>query len=361
VISEGDPLARFLRDEIAKGAMPGVSWWVGGPLGAIASGASGHASLEPTARPLRNDTPFDLASLTKPLATALLATILDCEGVLPLDRSLASVFAELRATAFGPATLREAAAHRAGFPAWAPLYLSATTRDGYIAAIARAQPARPRGDTLYSDLGYVLLGIAVERATGMPLDRAFDERVARPLALSRCGFPSASRPFRDAAATSCDRSYERELAGLTENSDRFRAEVPPGEVSDGNAFGLGGVAGHAGLFGTTADVAAIALALIDPRLLGLAPDALDAMFRPIAAGAGGRTVGFLRAADSESVQGVLPDDAVGHLGFTGTSVWIDRAIPRAYVLLTNRVHPRVPKVPFTPTRRAFHELAAALP
>ena len=310
---------------------------------------------------MRDDTPFDLASLTKPLATALLATILEREGVFSLDRPLGEVFEELRHTAFASATLSDAAAHRAGFPAWAPLYLSGASRDDYVAAIARCQPARLRGETLYSDLGYVLLGIAVERATGMPLDRVFEARVARPLALSRCGYPSASRLFPGAAATSLDRSYERELAGLAENSDRFRAEVPPGQVNDGNAWGLGGVAGHAGLFGTAADVAAIALALIDPRRLGLPPDALDAMLRPVADSEHSRTVGFLRAVDSDAVRGVLPDDAVGQLGFTGTSVWVDRALPRVYVLLTNRVHPRVPSEPFNSTRRAFHALAAAYP
>ena len=341
--------------------MPGASWWVGDHRGAVATGVSGLAAREPAPRPVRDDTPFDLASLTKPLATALLATILDREGVFSLDRPLGEVFEELRQTAFGPATLRDAAAHRAGFPAWVPLYLSGTTRDDYVAAIARCQPARPRGETLYSDLGYVLLGISVERATGMPLDRVFEARVARPLALARCGYPSASRLFPDAAATSRDRSYEREFAGIAENSDRFRAEVPPGQVNDGNAWGLGGVAGHAGLFGTAADVAAIALALLDPPRLGLPEDALDVMLLPVADGEHGRTVGFLRALDSDSVRGVLPDDAVGQLGFTGTSVWIDKALPRAYVLLTNRVHPRVPKEPFTSTRRAFHALAAALP
>ena len=123
---------------------------------------------------------------------------------------------------------------------------------------------------------------------------------------------------------------------------------------------MGGVAGHAGLFGTAADVAAIALAILEPRRLGLNAGSLVPMLRPVAEGAGIRTVGFIRAADAESVRGVLPDDAVGHLGFTGTSLWIDVKRPRVYVLLTNRVHPEVPKEPFTTTRRAFHALASTL-
>jgi CubicO group peptidase (beta-lactamase class C family) len=85
------------------------------------------------------------------------------------------------------------------------------------------------------------------------------------------------------------------------------------------------------------------------------------MLVPAAGGDGSRTIGFLLARDSDSVRGVLPDHAVGHWGFTGTSVWIDPVRPRVYVFLTNRVHPQVPKEPFTATRRAFHALASALP
>ena len=142
--------------------------------------------------------------------------------------------------------------------------------------------------------------------------------------------------------------------------DRVLTEVPRGQVHDGNAWGLGGVAGHAGLFGTAAAVASIAVALIDPLRLGLIAGDLDPMMEPDAGGDGSRTVGFLLAKDSDSVRGVLPDDAVGHWGFTGTSVWIDRERPRVYVLLTNRVHPTVPREPFTATRRAFHAIASAL-
>jgi CubicO group peptidase (beta-lactamase class C family) len=115
------------------------------------------------------------------------------------------------------------------------------------------------------------------------------------------------------------------------------------------------------LFATAAEVAGIALAILDPVRLGLDPHAFDAMLRPVAAGGGARSVGFLRAADADSVRGLLPDTSVGHSGFTGTSVWIDPARGRVYVLLTNRVHPSVPSESFTGTRRAFHATASAIP
>lgn len=360
MIDTGDRLAAFLAAEVRRGAMPGAAWWVGDATGAIASGAFGHAALEPAAIPLSFDAPFDLASLTKPLATALLATMLDGERRLRLDTPLDAVFPELRASPFGGATLRDAAAHRAGFPGWAPLYAAGTTPAAYVAAIAACERRGSSGGTVYSDLGYILLGLAVERATDATLDELFTQRVARPLGLTRCGFAGSSGSFGDAAATERGNAYEQTLAGPTARGVCFRAEVIRGQVHDGNAWGLGGVAGHAGLFGTAADVAAVSLAILDPRRLGLSPGALDPMLRPVEEGDGIRTVGFLRARDSESVRGILPDAAVGHLGFTGTSVWIDEARPRVYVLLTNRVHPTVPSVPFTATRRTFHAIASAL-
>jgi len=359
VSSAGDRLHRLVADEIRRGAMPGAAWWIGDARGPIASGCCGHAAIEPEAVPLEPDTPFDLASLTKPLATAPLTLMLERDGALRLDATLSSIFPELAPYPAGSATLRDAAAHRSGLPAWAPLYLDAATPAAYVEAIAaRAGEATP-GATLYSDLGYLLLGFAVERATGSPLDRLFEQRIARPLGLARCGFPGRTPVFSDAAATERRRAFEQAMADGA-RCDRVLTVVPRGQVHDGNAWGLGGVAGHAGLFGTATEVAAIALSLLDPVRLGLAPGDLDSMLLPVAGAAGSRTIGCLLAKDSDSVRGVLPDDAVGHWGFTGTSVWIDRARPRVYVLLTNRVHPEVPAEPFTATRRAFHSLASDL-
>lgn len=355
-----DPLGQLAAAEIDRGAMPGAAWWVGDTDGPIAFGCRGYAAVEPSLDPLNADTPFDLASLTKPLATAVLATILDREARFSLDAPLGAVFPELAGTPFAEATLRDAASHRAGLPPWVPLGMSGTTRDRYLARIAACERSGRPGDTLYSDLGYILLGFAIEDAAAAPLDACFDRRIAVPLGLSRCGFPGRGAAFADAAATERGGYYERDLAGAAARPERFRGTIRRGEVHDGNCWALGGVAGHAGLFAPAADVAACAVALLAPQRLGLPADALGAMFRPVVDSAHARTIGFQKAADAESVKGLLPDDAVGHSGFTGTSIWIDADRPRIYVLLTNRVHPTVPAEPFTATRRAFHAIAAAL-
>jgi serine-type D-Ala-D-Ala carboxypeptidase len=353
-----DPLTAFVSGEIAAGAMPGASWWVGDTARCFARGAAGHAAVEPRVDPVREETPFDLASLTKPLVTALLAIMLEHERRIDLDAPLGALFPPLRISHFATATLRDAAAHRAGLPAWRPLYLAGSTQEAYLDAIAASEPVAA-GATVYSDLGYLLLGFAVERFGGADLERLFQDRVAAPLALRRCGFAGGGRRFADAAATERGNAYERRLAGPAGAAYRFRDAVIRGEVHDGNAWALGGVAGHAGLFATATDVAAIACAILDPERVGLPAGSLAAMFRSATADAG-RTFGMLMASESESVRGVLPDDAVGHFGFTGTSVWIDPAGRRVYVLLTNRVHPVVPAQEFTSTRRAFHAVASAL-
>ncbi|HEX4825038.1 MAG TPA: serine hydrolase domain-containing protein [Candidatus Polarisedimenticolaceae bacterium] len=347
-------LREFLEGEIRAGAMPAAAWWVGDGTRTIDEGAAGHAVLTPHEEKAGSDTAFDLASLTKPIATALVALL---EG-LELEATLGACFPELARGPFADRTLRETGTHRARLPAWLPLYAWGSTREAYVAAIASAK-AGPAGETVYSDLGYLLLGFALASSSGRPLDRLFDERIAKPLALERTGFPGTGSRFARAAATERGNAYERRLAGDLAAGCEFRSALIRGHVHDGNAWALGGVAGHAGLFGTAKEVGSITRALLDPRPLGVGAELLTPLWAADTA-PGARTFGFHRAADTESVRGVLPDDAVGHFGFTGTSLWIDRSRPRIYVLLTNRVHPDVPGVDFTRTRRGFHERAAAL-
>ena len=310
--------------------------------------------MEPASEPATLLTPFDLASLTKPLVTAILAVIQDAEGTLALGAPAVRWLPELRSGAYGALTLEDLGAHRGGLPGWRPLYLHATDRDSFVQRIAAEPPAGPPDATLYSDLSYILLGIAIERAAGVPLDRLFQDRIARPLSLGRAGFAGTRASFADAAATERGNAYERHMAGPEGEPHAWRRHVLGGEVHDGNAWALGGVAGHAGLFATAEDVAAMAWAVLEPARLGLDPTVRDLWLRP-AFGEVGRTFGWLPAPQSESVRDVLEPEAVGHFGFTGTSVWIEPLRGAVHVLLTNRVHPDVPTEPFVPVRRAFHE------
>jgi len=178
--------------------------------------------------------------------------------------------------------------------------------------------------------------------------------IAGPLGLNRIGFARAGCGFADAAATECGNRYEQRLADRLGAGHRWRADLLRGEVHDANAHGLGGVAGHAGLFGTAAEVAAIGQEILAPRRIGLSGPARERLLRPIV---DGRSAGFVAASHSRAARGILPDAAPGHTGFTGTSLWLLPEVDGVLVLLTNRVHPRVGSRDFQLVRRGFHRLA----
>ena len=352
--SVSGPIRKFLSARIEEGWMPGAAWWIEGPQGPVDHGAVGWAEIEPERIPLDGDTPFDLASLTKPLCTALLLTMLERDERLESGQPVSRWLEVMRGSAFSGASLLDLATHRSGLPAWRPLYVHASDRQGYLERISHELPAVPAGETLYSDLGYILLGMVIEEATGRRLDRLFREHVGQALGEPRIGF--AAGDYRDAAATERGNAYERRLAGPDGEAHPWRTAVLRGEVHDANAWGLGGVAGHAGLFGTVEAVAAVARELLRPTRLPLGEAEREKLLRP-RPGGGGRTVGMVVATESGAARGILPPTAPGHTGFTGTSMWLDPPTGRFFVLLTNRVHPVVERRDFQRIRRTFHRLA----
>lgn len=346
-------IREFLHAGVAAGTFPGAVWWVGAPGGTTTSrGAAGKAALEPEFEVAEEDTLYDLASLTKPLCTALLAARLVDAGDLDPDVPCGEVVEELAGSVWGAVSVIRLATHRSGLPAWDPLYLAGTGMPSYLARIRELEPDGSNGQENYSDLGYIVLGAVLERVAGEPLDRLFDTRIAAPLGLHDIGF-AGTAPARFAGAAPTERGNEREraMAGEAGANHAWRSGVLRGEVHDANAHGLGGVAGHAGLFGTARDVAAIGGAILD------APETVRGlMLRPVPA-ARDRTVGLVLARGSEAARDVLPDDAPGHVGFTGTSLWLLPETAEVAVLLTNRVHPVVAPESFQPVRAGFHRRA----
>jgi len=352
------PLRRFLAARVAEGRMSGASWWVGRHGRAVSRGAVGRVAADHDSEPVAETTPYDLASLTKPLATATLLLLCEAEGLLDLQAPLGALLEEARGSAIEGRSLCSLATHTSGLPAWAPLCARARDLAGYVREIVRHVPLARAGSARYSDLGYILLGAALERVVGRDIATAFEERVARPLELPRLGFAAAGRAFTDAAATECGSAFERGLAGERGAGHEWRSEIPRGQVHDSNAHALGGAAGHAGLFGTADEVARLAGEWLEGGTLPLDRGARSRLLeaRPRS---DGRTVGLVTAAQSAAGRGILPDDAPGHTGFTGTSLWCDVPSGACYVLLTNRVHPRVPPGAFQWVRRGFHRLATA--
>ncbi len=298
---------------------------------------------------------FDLASLTKPLCTTLAIADLAAKAALDLDDSLAHFFAAREA----PATWRQITvamllAHTAGLPAWRAYYQQLTAADWsqrkpLLLRLLAAEPleSAPGERVGYSDLGFLLLGLLVERLSGTTLDRYVAERVYRPLGVelffNRTGPAPEIRSGRYVATGNCERGQQ----------------LLWGEVHDDNAWALGGVAGHAGLFGSVGAVVGLLQGLLRAWLHGAPlahiPATLVARFcnHP-----GPRALGFDRpdpAAQISSAGARLSRQSIGHLGFTGTSFWLDPEQGLGIVLLTNRVHLAADKALIRRYRAWFHD------
>jgi CubicO group peptidase (beta-lactamase class C family) len=329
--------------------------------------AHGHAKvlasagvLAPGESKVELATPYDLASLTKPVV-ALTALRLSQRGVLALQRDAAYYLPELEGTRGGESTLAQLLSHRAGLAAWLPLWEEGEAPFG--SAARKAQMLRsaatkhaeglPEGTCLYSDLGYLIAGEAIARASALPLERAVQREVTGPLGLHPQLFYAASTT---ATATLQATVAPTELCPP-------RTTVARGEVHDENAFAFGGVAGHAGMFGTAVAVLTLGLEVLAAlegrsRWLdqGLLRWALEAR------GSGTHAVGWDTKSEHGSSAGhAFSAQSFGHLGFTGTSLWCDPTRRLCAVLLSNRVHPTRQNVAIRDFRPRFHDAVAALP
>jgi len=320
--------------------------------------AFGYRQVVPEVEGLTTDVAYDLASLTKAVVTSLLIMRGIGDGIWALDDPLGQ---HLPALAARPAvTLRRALAHAAGFAAHRPffeqvLHQGVAPADGRerVLALAAAEPlAYPPGTrSLYSDLGFMLLGDLIERGLGARLDALAERLLFAPLGLRATGFAGSTAFSRLAPTERCP----------------VRGRLLCGEVHDLNAFAMGGVAGHAGLFANAADLLALSSALCaawrDAGPAGGAPlvpaEVLRLFWQP--AGIPGSTwrLGWDGPAASGSLAGDrLSRQAVGHLGFTGCSLWIDPETETCIVVLTNFVHPTVRKDPrFRALRPALNDAA----
>jgi serine-type D-Ala-D-Ala carboxypeptidase len=340
----------YLKQAIVDGVVPGAVICVGYRGQLVWHHAYGVAATTPARRPMHIDTLFDIASLTKVVATTSLMLCAHHEGVCHLDDRLDLFdWGVPLQTETGRVTLRHLTTHTGGFNAWYPLYktlLPASPGDPGTAADVRCTRAAqyilapplaysPGTQVRYSDLGFILLGHLLERQYGQPLSTLFLDKVAQPLGLD----PIAYRPL---GVTS--RLPDRPDAYAATEACHWRGRVLVGEVHDENAWAMGGVAGHAGLFATAEAVWQFAQALLDTaagRRFWLPPDLLRQSWqRQSLPAESTRAIGW----DTPSAVGSTAGDyfsprSIGHLGYTGTSMWIDLDRDVSVILCTNRVHP----------------------
>ena len=323
-------LQRIIRRFIDLKAFPGASLAVGYREKLLVCRGYGRLDYTSTSPAASSNSVYDLASLTKVVCTTTLAMQACDRGTIDLEDHLERYFPEFRVGDKQQVTLKHLLAHSSGLPAHVPLYQQADGKENILQRILELPlEYRPGSRSLYSDLGFMLLGAVVERAFGDSLDNLARERIFQPLGMRRTCFqpPSAWKP----------RIAPTEM-------DPWRQRLLRGEVHDENACAMGGVAAHAGLFGTAPDLAVFCQALLNGGVYNhgriVKQGTLETFAqRQAQPSDSSRALGWDTPAPNCSAGSRLSPQSYGHTGFTGTSLWIDPRRRLFIVFLTNRVHP----------------------
>jgi CubicO group peptidase (beta-lactamase class C family) len=341
-----------------------------------ACGAMGKLGREEGDPPAALDTIFDMASVTKPVATATSLMILIERGILHLNQPVTDFFPDRRVPHLSGVTVKHLATHTSGLPAWRDLFSKEGTRQSAIDQLFQTPLEYPTGAKhVYSCLGYIMLGLVIEQASGIPLADFAAENVFAPLGMADSGFPAVRDPEnRDNPPK--DKAHR---IAPTANS-RGRDRILVGEVHDENAWAMEGNSGNAGLFSTAPDLAVYAQMLLNGGQLGepqrhgehgdegeqggvriLGPLSVVKMLtNRISPSIGGQSYGFFTAPNEMTPCGDLfSERSAGHTGFTGTSLLIDPEYDMFVILLTNRVYEKRDAPDFLRRRRLFHNVVAS--
>lgn len=359
-------ISAFLAERIAAGDFPSAVYLVAEQGRTVFAEGLGDAVVAPQQIPAALDTIYDLASLTKPLVTGMLCARRIEAGELTLDSSISHYLPEFERTDKQGITIAELLTHTSGLPAWRPLYILAEgQRDRAVAAIASLDlEYKPGTRVVYSDLGFITLGLLLERLTGKLLVELAQAEILKPLGLQHTFFNPEQALQTGIAACEIGNGYERQTCQDTSAGDysNWREELIWGEVHDGNAYFLGGAAGHAGLFSTAPETCIVANQFLANQTRLLKPETTQLFRQNFTEGLEeARSIAWQLAATKDSSAGPdLPPDSFGHSGFTGTSCWVDPNLDRVFILLTNRTHEHaLPFVNINSVRRKFHSMAVA--
>ena len=345
---------QILADWCRDGWVPGASARVFDRETIVFDEVAGFSEKEPSEVVLQPHAFYDLASLTKPLATALAFLLLKERGLVHLEDPLTRFLPDAQASI----TLRHLITHTSGLPPWYPFYLFERP---LLAQLVSLTPLfRPGLWVRYSCVGYMMLSQVIAHVAAQPYSRFVQQEILDVLSPGHAYLPLPESLYDRAVPTERGNHYEQSLC-----HDRFpeasrlhpwRTAIIRGKPHDANAWFFGSETGNAGLFATTEGV------------MNLAREALPGMGRLLGTRtqewfwknltpwkASHRTVGYKRNSSWQTSGGPsLPRNAIGHNGFTGTSLWLDPVRSRGIILLTNRVHPQVPLAPFDRERRRFH-------
>jgi len=342
----------ILENAITARDFPGCSIAVTLRGELIAHKAFGRFTYDPASPEVTPAGLFDLASLTKVVATGSMAMILYERGLLDLEAPVGAIVPEFAGGALAhndprrrEITLRMLLAHSSGLPAYEKLFLRARTRAGLLqVAFGTPLAAVPGTRAEYSDIGFIILGVVLERLADESLDAFCQREIFGPLGMTHTTFNPATALKDSIPPTADDRT--------------FRHRIIEGEVQDENACVLGGVAGHAGLFSNAEDLAIFAHAMLNGGYPILRPETVELFSRRESA-----PEGTTRALGWDTPSLPLPSQSgkyfssrsFGHLGYTGTSQWIDPDHQLSIILLTNRTWPDCQNQAIKQVRPAFHD------
>ena len=342
-----------LKEAVAQAVFPGAVLLVGKGEEIVYEGGFGYRSLLPEKSPMQLDTIFDLASLTKPIATATAMMLLVREKKIRLEDRVTRFFPNFGVFGKTHVTFRHLLAHCSGLPAWKPYYediikgekggkinfvASRAAKSYVFESIHREKSQSPPGSqSLYSDLGFMLLGEIVEEISGSTLDRYCHDKIFKQMGLR-------SISFIDLTQLRTHRLHPvKEMIAPTEQCP-WRKRILCGEVHDENAYAIGGVAGHAGLFSSAHDIH-IFLTRLRRCMRGEdtflpAPVVKEFLRRDGTVQGSTYALGWDTPSPENSASGsYFSPNSVGHLGFTGTSIWWDLEQDCHIILLSNRIHP----------------------
>jgi serine-type D-Ala-D-Ala carboxypeptidase len=379
---KNDQISEFLQTRIDARDFPSAVYLVAEKGEIVFQDALGLAVVEPEKIEARIETIYDLASLTKVLVTGLLAAKLIEAGEINLSDKISKYFGEFETDEKRDITIGNLALHNSGFANWKPFYLMTNFKSEIINIIASEPLANPVNSTVvYSDLNFILLGLLLEKLHGKSLNEIANAEIFEPLNLQNTFFnpPKELRPR--IAASEFGNYFERETClglgydlqvhdwrdykmwedqGLDVPNYGWRDYQIWGEVHDGNCYFMNGVSGHAGLFSTAEETFRIAQQFLVKESVLLKPETCKLFRTNLTPGLNeARSIGFQLAETPESTASLaLAKDSFGHLGFTGTSLWVEPESERVFILLTNRTHAReLPFVNINSVRRRFHEIA----
>jgi len=366
-----ETISKFLSEKIDAGDFPSAVYLVAEKGEIIFTDALGCAVVEPEKIAAETETIYDLASLTKPLATGLLCARLIEKKELKLDKTVDFYLPEFKVYNYfkenkRDISINELLLHASRLPAWKPFYLFAKTRAEVLAEIVKTPLNFEQRGVAYSDLNFLILTFLIEKIYGERLDKISQEEICAPLKLKNTFFNPPEKLRQKIAASEFGNEYEKQTckdSGLDVSNYDWRDYQIWGEVHDGNAWFMNGVSGHAGLFSTAEETFKIARQFLQNYTSLLKPETCKLFSTNFTKSLSeARSMAFELAETKDSTAGeALSKDSFGHLGFTGTSLWINPQKERIFILLTNRTHARsLPFANINAVRREFHGIAVEL-